>query len=115
MLKFTDDNVEHQKVSFSFSKRNLQFIPPRTSVEPTRRRKLAGRNESMCLLCLRFPPLFTSFKPKLNISNIYGATGTKSPAEEGEGETKVWNEAEEARGERGRVPPSEWKTGSMNN
>ena len=115
MLKFTDDNVEHQKVCLSKFALLHPFIPPRTSVGPTRPRKPAGRNESMCLLCRRFPPFFTLLDPKLNISNVCGATGAEPPVEEGERETQVWAQAQEAGGERGRVPPPEWKTGSTNN
>ena len=57
-----------------------------------------------------------SFNPKLNISVPLHcvATGAKPPAKEGEGEAEVWPQAKEAGGERGRVPPSERKTGSTN-
>ena len=48
------------------------------------------------------------------LANVCVATGAKPPAKEGEREAEVWPQAKEAGGERGRVPPSERKTGLTN-
>ena len=63
MLKFTDDNVEHQKVFLIFLKKCFCHLlsSRRTSVGPTRPKKRAGRDENTFSLCHRFLSLFTSF------------------------------------------------------
>ena len=76
-----------------------------------RRRRRAGKEENMCLLCLRLKlHLLKQTDDVLQNSHYLHFAGPKPPAQEGEEKERA--EAKKAGGQGRRVPSSEWKTGS---